>query len=96
MIKFVLKIFNLNGSSLQIRSKQRATSAGIQKCGTSFELPEFQSGTIKQASNTGMDKPQIRLVNHDHIALMTWFGTHIIVRRSKRSNFRRSTFQLMI
>jgi hypothetical protein len=59
----VLKILNLNGSSLQIRSKQRATSADTQKCGTSFELPEFQSGTIKQASNTGMHKPQICIVN---------------------------------
>jgi hypothetical protein len=51
MIKFVLKIFNLNGSSLQIRSKHRATSAGTQKCGTSFELSEFQLGTVKQPSN---------------------------------------------
>jgi hypothetical protein len=27
----------------------------------------------------GMHKPQIRIVNHDHIALITWFGTHIII-----------------
>jgi hypothetical protein len=51
MIKFVLKIFNLNGSSLQIRSKHRATSAGTQKCGMRFELSELQSGTIKQTNN---------------------------------------------
>jgi hypothetical protein len=51
IIKFVLKIFNLNGSSLQIRSKQRTTSAGTEKCEMGFELSEFQSGTIKQASN---------------------------------------------
>jgi hypothetical protein len=41
VIKFMLKILNLNDSSLQIRSKQRATSASTQKCGTSFEFPEF-------------------------------------------------------
>jgi hypothetical protein len=51
MIKFMFKIFNLNGSSLQIRSKHRATSAGTQKCGMRFELSEFQSDTIKQTSN---------------------------------------------
>jgi hypothetical protein len=51
MIKFVLKIFNLNSNSLQIRSEQRTTSAGTQKCGMSFVLSEFQSGTIKQTSN---------------------------------------------
>jgi hypothetical protein len=96
MIKFVLKILNLNGSNLQIRSKQWATSAGTQNCGMSFELSVLQSGTIKQASNMGMHKPQIRIVNHDHIALITWFGTHITVRGSKRSNLRRSTFKLRI
>jgi hypothetical protein len=51
MNKFMLKIFNLNGSSLQLRSKQRATSASTQKCGTRFELSEFQQSTIKQTSN---------------------------------------------
>jgi hypothetical protein len=45
----VLKIINLNGSSLQIRSKQRATSASTQKCGTSFfELSAFQPSTISK------------------------------------------------
>jgi hypothetical protein len=43
-----------------------------------------------------MHKPKICIVNHDHIALITWFGTHIIMCGSKRSNFRRSTFQLKI
>jgi hypothetical protein len=51
MIKFVFKILNLNGSSLQIRSKQRTTSASTQKCGMSFELSKFQPSTIKQTSN---------------------------------------------
>jgi hypothetical protein len=51
MIRFVLKILNLNGRSLQIRSKHRATCASTQKCGTSFELSEFQPSTIKQTSN---------------------------------------------
>jgi hypothetical protein len=51
MIKFVLKILNLNGRCLQIRSKHRATSVSTQKCGTSFELSEFQPGTVKQTSS---------------------------------------------
>jgi hypothetical protein len=92
----MLKIFNLNGSSLQIRSKQRISGASTKQCGMSFELSEFQSGTIKQASNMGMRKSQIRIVNHDHIALITWLGTHIIVHRSKRSNIRKRTLKLKI
>jgi hypothetical protein len=51
MIKFVLKIFNLNGRSLQIRSKHRTSNTSAQKGGTSLELPEFQPGTIKQTGN---------------------------------------------
>jgi hypothetical protein len=43
-----------------------------------------------------MHEPQIRIVNHDHIAVITWSGTHIIVRGSKRSNFRKNTFKLKI
>jgi hypothetical protein len=39
---------------------------------------------------------QIHIVNHDHSTAITWLGTHIIVRGSKRSNLRRSTFQLKI
>jgi hypothetical protein len=96
MINFVLKIFNLNDSNLQIRSKQRTSGASIKQYGTSFELSEFQPVTIKQASNMGMHNPQIHIINHDHIALITWFGTHIIMHGSKRGNFRRSTFQLKI
>jgi hypothetical protein len=71
MIKFVFKIFNLNGSSPQIKSKQWTSGASTKQCGTGFDLSEFQPGTIKQASNTGVHKPQIRIVNHDHIALVT-------------------------
>jgi hypothetical protein len=62
----------------------------------SFEISEFQPGPVKQTSNMRMHEPQICIVNHDHIAVITWFGTHIVVHRSKRSNFRRSTFKLKI
>jgi hypothetical protein len=55
----------------------------------SFELSKFQSGAIKQTSNMTMHEPQIRIVNHDHIAVITWFGTHIIVHRLKRSNIKK-------
>jgi hypothetical protein len=41
-------------------------------------------------------EPQIRIVNHDHIIVITWLGTHIIVHESKRSNLRKSTFKLKI
>jgi hypothetical protein len=96
MIKFVLKILNLNGRNIQIRSKHRATSAITQKCGTSFELSEFQPGTIKQASNRRIHKPKIRIVDHYHFAVITWFGTQFIMHGPKSSNFRRSTFKLKI
>jgi hypothetical protein len=96
MIKFVLKIFNLNGSSLQIRSKQRTSGASTMQWGMSFELSEFLSGTIKQASNMRMHKPQIRIVDYDHFTVITWFCTHIIMHGSKSSNFGRSTFMLKI
>jgi hypothetical protein len=96
MIKFVLKIFNLTSSSLQIRFKQWATSASTQKCGTSFELSEFQPSTIKQTSNMIVYEPQIRIVNHDHSTTITWLGTHIIVCGSKRSNLRKGTLKLKI
>jgi hypothetical protein len=43
-----------------------------------------------------MHKLQIRIVNHDHFAVITFFGTHIIVRGLKSNNFRRSTFKLKI
>jgi hypothetical protein len=96
MIKFVLKIFNLNGSRLQIISKQWATSASTQKCGTSFELSEFQPSTIKQTSNMRVYESQIRIVNHDHSTSITWLGTHIIVHGSKRSNLRKGAIKLKI
>jgi hypothetical protein len=96
MIKFVLKISNLNSNSLQIRSKQWTTSIGTQKCGTSFVLSEFQSGTIKMTCNIGMHEPKIRIANHDHSTIFTWFGTHIIVRGSKSSNFGKRTLKLKI
>jgi hypothetical protein len=62
----------------------------------SFELSEFQSDTIKQASNMRVHKPQIHIVDHDTFSIIRWFGTHIIVRGSKSSNFGRSTFKLKI
>jgi hypothetical protein len=96
MIKFVLKIFNLNGSNLQIRSKQRTSGASTKQCGTRFELSEFQPSTIKQTSNMRVYEPQICIVNHDHITVITCLGTHIIVRGSKRSNLRKNTFKLKI
>jgi hypothetical protein len=71
MIKFVLKIFNLNDSSLSIRSKHRSTSASTQKYGTSFELSEFQPDTVKQTSNMRMNESQIHIVNDDHSTSVT-------------------------
>jgi hypothetical protein len=41
-------------------------------------------------------EPQIRIVKHDHITVITWLSTHIIVHGSKRSNLRKSTFILKI
>jgi hypothetical protein len=96
MIKFVLKIFNLNGWSLQIRSKQGTSGASTKQCGIRFELSEFQPVSIKQTSNIRMHEPQICIVNHNHSAVITWFGTHIIVHKSKRRNFRRGTFKFKI
>jgi hypothetical protein len=92
----VLKIFNLNDNSLQIRSKQWISGENTKQCETRFKLSEFQSGIIKQARNMRMYKPQIRIVNHDHFTPITWLDTHIIVHGSKRSNLRKSTFKLKI
>jgi hypothetical protein len=39
---------------------------------------------------------QIRIVNHDHSTTITWLGTHIVVRGSKRSNLRKRTLKLKI
>jgi hypothetical protein len=43
-----------------------------------------------------VNESHVRIVNHDHSTVITWFGTHIIRRGSKKSNFRSSTFQLKI
>jgi hypothetical protein len=96
MIKYMLKIINLNNRSLQIRSKHRTASASTKQSRTSFELSEFQSGTIKQPSNMRMHEPQIHIVNHDHSAVITWLSTHTIMNISKRSNFGKSTFNFKI
>jgi hypothetical protein len=72
------------------------TGVSTKQCGTSFELYKFQPGTIKQTSNMRMHDPQIYIINHDHIAIITWFDTHIIVHGSKRSNFRKHNFKLKI
>jgi hypothetical protein len=95
-IEFVLKILNLNVSSLQIRSKHRTNSTSTQKCGTSLELSEFQPGTVKQTSNMRANESQIRIVNHDHSASIIWLGTHIIVHGSKKSNPRKRILKLKI
>jgi hypothetical protein len=62
----------------------------------SFELSEFQPGTIKLTCNLIVHEPRIRIVNHDHSAVITWFGVHIIVHGSKRSNIRKRTFKFKI
>jgi hypothetical protein len=36
----------------------------------------------------------IRIVNHDHITVITRIDTHIIMRGSKTDNLRKSTFKL--
>jgi hypothetical protein len=92
----MIKILNLNGHSLQIRSKHRTTSASTQKCGMSFELSEFQLSTIKKTSNMRLNEPQICIVDYDHSTSITWLGTHIIVHGSKRSNLRKRTLKLKI
>jgi hypothetical protein len=72
------------------------SSASTQKCGTSFELSEFQPSTIKQTSNMRVYEPQICIVNHDHITVIAWLGTHIIMHGSKRRNLRKNTLKLKI
>jgi hypothetical protein len=62
----------------------------------SFELYEFQPSIIKQTSNMRVYELQIRIINHDHITVITWLGTHIIVRGLKRSNLRKRTLKLKI
>jgi ribosomal protein S3AE len=43
-----------------------------------------------------MHQLQLRIVHHDHVMVLTWFDTHIIVHGSKRSNFRKNTLKLKI
>jgi multisubunit Na+/H+ antiporter MnhE subunit len=62
----------------------------------SFELSKFQPCTIKQTCNMRIQEPQIHIVGHDQSAIITWFGTHIIVHGSKRSNFRKATLKFKI
>jgi hypothetical protein len=47
--------------------------------GTSFELFEFQRGTVKLTCNLSVHNHQINIVHHDHIAIFTWLSIHIIV-----------------
>jgi hypothetical protein len=96
MIKLMLNIFNLNNRIIQIRSKQMTSGTSTKQRGMSFELSEFQPGTIKQTSNMRVYESQIRIVINDHITVITWLGTHIIMHRSKRRNFGRNTFTLKI
>jgi hypothetical protein len=49
-----------------------------------------------QTSNTRVYEPQICIVNHDHGAVITCLGTHIIMHGLKSGNFRKSTFKLKI
>jgi hypothetical protein len=62
----------------------------------SFELSEFQSDTIKEPSNMRIHESQIHIVNHDHSVVITRLCTHIIMRGSKRNNFRKHTFKFKI
>jgi hypothetical protein len=62
----------------------------------SFELSEFQHCTIKQICNMRLQEPHIRIVDHDHSAVIIWSATHIIVHGSKRSNLKKRTFKLKI
>jgi hypothetical protein len=43
-----------------------------------------------------VNEPQIHVVNHDYSTSITWLGTHIIVRGSKRSNLRKRILKLKI
>jgi hypothetical protein len=65
----VLKIFNLNGRMLQIRSNQMTTSTSTKQSVMRFELSKFQSGTLKLTCNSRVHEPQICIVNHDHSAV---------------------------
>jgi hypothetical protein len=49
----------------------------------------FQFGTLKLTCNSRVHEQQIHIVNHDHSAVIIWFGTHIIMHKLKRSNLRK-------
>jgi hypothetical protein len=46
--------------------------------------------------NLNVHNPQIIIIHHDHIAIFTWFSTHIIVLRLEGSNFSKRVFKLKI
>jgi hypothetical protein len=62
----------------------------------SFELFEFQLGTLKLICNLSVHNPQIIIVHHDHIAIFTWLSTHFIVHQLEGSNFSKRVFKLEI
>jgi hypothetical protein len=51
----------------------------------SFELSEFQFGTLKLTYNLSVHNPQVSIFYHNHFAIFTWFSTHIIVHRLKKA-----------
>jgi hypothetical protein len=82
--------------SIQLKFKLGTFQTSTQQQGTSFELFEFQHGTLKLTCNLSVHKLQISIVHHDHIAIFTWFSTHIIVHRLERSNFSKRVLHLKI
>jgi hypothetical protein len=72
----------------------RAASTSNKQRGTSFDLSEFQFGAIKLTCNSRVHEPHIHIVNDDHRAVTKWFGTHIIMHGSKRSNLKKRMLQL--
>jgi hypothetical protein len=82
--------------SVQLKFKLGTFQTSTQQQGMSFELFEFQLGTLKLTCNLSVRNLQINIVYHDHIAIFAWLSTHIIVHRSKRSNFSKRVFQFKI
>jgi hypothetical protein len=94
---------NFVSSSLTLRERASNSSLSLghfqtstQQQGMRFELFEFQLDTLKLTYNLSVHNPQISIIHHDHIAIFTWLSTHIIVHRSKRSNFSKRVFHLKI
>jgi hypothetical protein len=94
--QFRLKFFKLEGMSVQLNFRLGTSQTSTQQQGTSFELFEFQLGTLQLTCNLSVHNSQINIVHHDHIAIFTWLSTHIIVHRSETSNFRKRVFQFKI